>query len=614
MIYHDLMSLGEAFIEIHADLRPFARDLRRDAKIILEAFEREVKAAVQRTMGGHSEEEGSRIGDRVSRGIKKSLVHQLGQKNAFIVIASTLAGALDDGISALPTEVKAAIVAGVLAASPLVAGALAGLVTAGLGVAVTGLGVALASQFEQVQTRATEFGRNIRTTLVESAAAFVPAIFGAFNMIESRIARLRPLLEKIFNVSAGFLEPLLQGVLNALESTIDVIADNIGNIEPFVQDLGAAFGILGQSIAQALGILIATGEDGRKAMLDFVSLIGIAIVSVASLIFALARLYGAFRTVVKIIADLTGPLLTVFTIIKLFFDEVDRRSNLLKQFTNTNTDAANGFDFLIKATKGETDALKDYRDALINASNATKNQLELSIDWEESLDRVSDALDRNGKNLDIRTEKGRESARAFLEALKIAEDAAVQRVRRGEQTGEEAALSYDKEIARLRTLAHEAGISDQAFNDLFEQIILVGEARISSTEMGVDNLSGELGDANNRAAELYATLQTIKALSRFGAAGLLGGIRGMADGGVLNFPETIRAAESGPEVIIPLTKPARASQLLAQTGLDRMLGGGGTGQVLVFIGNEQLDSRMVRIVERSTQVQALALNHGGRAL
>lgn len=608
------MSLGEAFIEIHADLRPFARDLRSQVRPMIQAFEREINAGVGRqVLGSFNEEEGGRAGDRMGRGIKRSLTNQMKQKNIFLVIAASLASALDDGISALPTEIKAAIVAGILAASPLVAGALAGLVGAALGVAVAGVGILLGAQFEQVQERAVEFGRTVRRDLVESARAFAPAIISGFGMIEARVRRLRPLLDRIFDVGAGFLEPLLEGGLDALESVTETIFDNLDKIEPLVDELGADFAVLGQAIADSLAILLATGEDGQKAMRDLVALLGIAIISVASLIFALTKLYGALRTIIKVVVDLTNPFVTLFTFVQKFFDEIDKRTNKLKAFNNTNTDAAEIMNGVIVATKGETDALKEYRDAIENASKATKNQLDLSILWEESLDNLREALDKNGKTLDITTPKGRENARAFLDAIKIAEDAAVQRVRRGEQTGEDAANSYNAEIAKLREIARLNGISEQQFNDIFGQIVDIGAVRVSTTEMGLDNIPGVLGDANTEAAKLYNMLQLIKHLSSTIGAGGAAGVRSFADGGILHAPEIIRAGEV-PEVIIPLTNPARAAQLLTQSGLDRMLGGSGPSQILVFIGNEQLDGRMVRIAERSNNAQALALNHGGRSL
>jgi hypothetical protein len=606
------MSLGEAFVEVHADLRPFARDLRQNTPPIVKEFERQLNGAVGRAMGTDTEKHGRDAGDKLSRGLKNSLTHQFKSKNAFIVIASTLAGALDDGISALPTEVKAAIVAGILAASPLVLGALGAAVSAALGVGLAGIGILLASQFESVQKRAVEFGRNVRTQLVEAATAFGPAIISALGTAETRISLMRGRLDQIFNTSSTFLEPLAQGVLDAIEKIIDAIAGSLDKIKPFIDELGAGIAILGDAIADAFTILLATGEDGQKAFRDLVGLVAVAIVSVASLVFVFAKLYGLLRNIIIAIANLAGPFTVVFGVLKRFFDEMDKRSNVSKSFINTNTDMEGSFTGLIKATDGETDALKEYRDAIEAASNAAKNQLELSIAWEESLDRISESLRKNGKTLDITTEKGRENATAFMNALKIAEDAAVQRVRRGEQTGEQAAASYDLEIAKLRELAHQAGVSDQKFNELFDQIILTGQLRISSTEVGVDDLAGALGIAGEEAKELYATLQLILNLRRSIGAGAVAGVRNFAAGGIHYMPEIIRVAEAGPEVTIPLTRPARAAQLLQESGLASSLAGGGPSQILVFVGNEQLDSRTVRIVERNNNVQARNLSQGPR--
>lgn len=606
------MSLGEAFVEIRADLRPFGRDLRRSVRPMVEAFERELNNAVGRSMLTHSESQGRQVGDRVSQGIKKSLTHQFQNKNAFVVIASTLAGALDDGISALPTEVKAAIVAGILAATPLVAGALAGAISAGVGVGVAGLGILLASQYDEVQKRATEFGRTARKELVESAAAFVPAIINALDIVESRIRQNRGMLDQIFNVSANFLEPVTQGALDAFQSLIVAIFNSLEKLKPFIDELGAAIATLGDGVAQALEILIATGEDGQAAFRDLVAIMAIVLLSITTLIFALTKLYGAFRTVINVIADIVGPFQPFVDLIDRFFDTIDRRTNASKSFINTNTAMVSSVSGLIVATKGETDALKEYTDAIKDASDAAKSNLELNISWEESLDSIAEALKRNGKTLDVHTEKGRANIKEFLDGLKIAEERAMLRVQRGEQTAEQAAFQYQQEVAALRNLATQAGISEQAFNDLFYEITTTSALRISSTEMGVDALGNSLSDSATAAQRLLEMLQLIRTLSLNIGRGAIGGVRGFAEGGILHTPEIIRAAEAGPEVIIPLTRPARAAQLAQESGLTAILGNSGPSQILVFIGSEQLEAKMVKVVERTSRNQALALSQGPR--
>src|SRR5688572_10832148 len=202
------MSLGEAFVEVRADLRPFGRDLKAGVKPMVEAFERELNNAVGRSVLANAEDNGRKIGDGLSRGIKRSMTNQLKDKNIFIVVASALAGALDDGISALPTEVKAALVGGLILAAPILAAFLTGVITAAVGVGVAGLGIALASQFEEVQTAAVDTGRRIRANLVSSAAAFGPAILKYLNLLEVRLTLMRNLFIDVFDLSTRLHPPL----------------------------------------------------------------------------------------------------------------------------------------------------------------------------------------------------------------------------------------------------------------------------------------------------------------------------------------------------------------------------------------------------------------------
>lgn len=57
----------------------------------------------------------------------------------------------------------------------------------------------------------------------------------------------------------------------------------------------------------------------------------------------------------------------------------------------------------------------------------------------------------------------------------------------------------------------------------------------------------------------------------------------MAEGGVVDKATTVIAGEAGKEVIIPLTKPARAAALTRESGLDKILGGGGQGGNVTYI-------------------------------
>jgi hypothetical protein len=69
--------------------------------------------------------------------------------------------------------------------------------------------------------------------------------------------------------------------------------------------------------------------------------------------------------------------------------------------------------------------------------------------------------------------------------------------------------------------------------------------------------------------------------------------------------------EAGPEAIIPLTDPARAKQLMDQSGLSQMQDGGDTN-VAVYIGNEQLDARVVKVQSKGFKAFGRGMKYGPR--
>lgn len=93
------------------------------------------------------------------------------------------------------------------------------------------------------------------------------------------------------------------------------------------------------------------------------------------------------------------------------------------------------------------------------------------------------------------------------------------------------------------------------------------------------------------------------------------GTQGYADGGIIRRPELATIGESGDEVVIPLTRPNRARQLARQSGLDKMLGSGGGGSVtqVFYLGEEQVEARIVRTVDSRVDSAVTDASYGTRA-
>lgn len=102
------------------------------------------------------------------------------------------------------------------------------------------------------------------------------------------------------------------------------------------------------------------------------------------------------------------------------------------------------------------------------------------------------------------------------------------------------------------------------------------------------------------------------------AAGLrlLGNFPFFAEGGIITKPTVGMIGEAGPEVVVPLSKPDRARQLMKESGLvdlaAGMGGGGGDTQVVVYLGTEQITDILDQRVVKGFRAQGRRLAQGVR--
>lgn len=601
------MSLGEAFIEVRADMRPFVRDLDRQVKVALERVEKATADAFGTTFvkaaGDAGDKGGRAAGDRFNTGLKNSMFGS-DSHGLFVTIASSLASALDDGISALPTEVKAAIVGGALLAAPTLGAILGAAVATGLGLAVAGIGVLLAAQFEEVRERASLFGEEVRNLLSVSAQSFGPVVIDALTMIQNKIESLLPVLERIFGAASKFIEPLTAGLLAGLEAFVNALDEAIPNLQPFIETFSLGLQSTLEVVSEGLRRLASTGEAGTQALEDLFLIVNSLIGAFFGFIELLTFVNQLFHQLLNIAQEMS-PLLAL--IVGLIRKEIPSAEGAL---IVSNFEATDSFEGLVAATKEEEKAAKALIKSMEGLVDAMYENIQVDIDFERSLDRITESLEENGKTLDIHKEKGRQNVESFISGLKDAEARALNRLQVQGYTTQQASALYNEEIAQLRRLGKEAGISDAEFDVLFADIIAVSQLRLNSDAMGVTGLSAGLDDAT---ASALALLNMIRAISSAVISGAVGGIHvgGFADGDIVNRPTLGVFGEAGPEVIIPLTKPARAAELAQKSGLTAMLGSNGS-VVMVFIGEEQLETRMVRVVERSNASQAMSLTQGPR--
>lgn len=594
--------LGEAFIEVRADLGPFIKNLDKEVKRAAESIEGHLKRSVSdglKLPPGDGEKLGDEFGDDVGRGLKRKLGDK--SKPPWVNISAALASALDDGISALPAEAKAGIVIGILAAVPFISAALAGAASAGLGAGLAAGGIALAFQFTEVQDEAKHLGEILRLEFVGAAQPFVNELRDAFKFVELRVRDLRPLLDNLFANSAEFVGPLTEGIVEAITFMLSSFNRVSGKLKPFVQELSSGFALIGESIGYAFEVLASTGEEGEEGLRDLLTAVALLIEGAAQLLYMFTKVYGAVRDFALAVPPISGLFAHFFAASNQAAEGVDSYGSA----TDGLTDSIFGN---ISATEAQEKALKEASEAMEDAKKATFGLVEADIAYEESLDRLREALSQNGKTLTTTTDEGRDNLRKFGDAIKDAQARAEERFQQGKLNSEQARLLYQQEVTEILKIAGAAGVTESALRKVYGPALdLVNIPDEEPTWLNrISAAAKKAADELARAKSNGGTLRNI-------AVGSNRGFQEYAEGGIVRTPTQALIGEAGPEVVIPLTKPSRAAQLMQRSGLASMLGAAAS-MVQVFIGNEQLDTRMVRIVESNNAALSNSLAFGARGL
>lgn len=601
--------LGEAFIEVRADLRPFIRDLDKEVKRAASNMERELRSALQAGLstggsGGDSERLGEELGDGVGRGMKRRLGDS--KKPPWVNISAALASALDDGISALPTEVKVGIVIGIVAALPFLSAAIAGATSAALGVGLAGIGTALAFQYTEVEQAGKDLADTLRLQLVGAAEPFVNVLLRAFTQIELRVAALRPRLDRIFATSATFVEPLTQGLLDAFDFIIESFDNVSDDLEPFIDELAHGFAVLGDAIGNALEILVDTGEEGEEGLRDLINATAALILGTAQLVAWLTEVYGFFRD----IAILAPPIGGAFAHI---FGAFEQGRLGTRQYGAATQDLTGQVEGSISATDKQTKAIKEAAAAMDKARDAAFGLIDATLDYEQSIDDLSETLKENGRTFTAETEKGRENIRAVGEAIQAAQADAEKRFQQGKLSAAEAQRLYQQEVDEILRIARAHGISEQAIRGVYDEALKLVNLPQADTGWLTQIAKG----ADLSTAALERALRAAQRL-RSGGGGVgggkgPGGFTEFGEGGIVQTPTRAIVGDGGAEVIIPMTRPARAAELMRLSGLDKMLQPA-VPMVQVFVGNEQLDARTYRIVTENNGALSSSLAFGARGL
>lgn len=601
------MALGEAFVNVRANLKPFANDLEKGIKAILADAEKRARDSnIGKTLGDDIEKKvgagvENGLSDGSKRGRRKAEREAMGLAQRIFAIIGDFA---DDGLSAVPAEVKAAIVVGVLAAAPLVSGALAAAVGAGVGALVVGLATVVAAQAPRVKEAFSALGTFVLADLVRDAEPLFEPLEKAALRFRSAFLGLGKEIRTLFAEAAADVEPFTDAIIAATNVLIPNLRVSLQQSRPIIKSLDTDFAILADSIGRSLVLLTDESDRTAQSLTDLVVVLGTSIQSTAVLIRTLSELSFWLRGL---------PL-------ALYSDSVAKSAEETANAAGATSDLVYTQQQLEAALHGATSAAIAEKLAIGGIISEMLSGLDASIRYEEAIDNLAESFKKGNRSLDEGNEKGRANLRLVEQAIAAAARQRDDAIANAAQTGQsldEIDAKYQRQIDKIVATTGKVGQQDKAFKDLIARVRQVPtdvEIKITAPNAGhVNSLLGNLiSNAKALGAEIKAALDKANQNKNNKP-------KPNAMGSINTSPTVALVAEAGySEAIIPdpAVMPGRALELSNKFGLTDLIAqslGAQTQVTNVYIGSERLRQMIDYQVHYNNTQLATSMAQGTRS-
>lgn len=616
------MALGKAFIEVHADTKPFAQELGKELGRILKAVEngpaRKAGEALGKdlgqgasdgfeksfkpsggsgggTSGGKSKlsEWMSRFGDPAEEGA--SFARRM---------AKGLIDTLDDGLSGLPAEIKAGLAVVLILLTPLLlsfgAAIATTIVTGLLAVGPAGLGVAIVSQLTVVQDAWTQTLADLQQIALHAAQPIVLPLLEALQTIRDGFLDLAPELRTFFAQAATAISPLVAHLMSFVTRALPILNSSLVKVATFADLLGQGLENIGLEVLRVFE-KIANNDDAETALADTLELIRVLVALTGFWVDLFLDLYGAIRA--------GAEAMDIFNQGFLGTGTWEQGSMVMKKIITDTDRAAISMAGLKFQTEAEEKALSDLNSEIDKYTSEINDAWGANISFEESLDELTASLKENGRTTDINTEKGRNNQNAIKDSItSLLEQRAATIALTGDVEGANA--TFEENRLRLERAAIQGGITKQRYDELTAALLAVpAPVATGVTKDSISSLERALNLAQLLSGALNAAANAKIRASPSGNIG--GGMQKYADGGIFNKPTVGMFGEAGEEVILPTTNPGRTAELISQSP---MLSSMMSPNVSVYIGNQQIDAYIDERVARSQTATARSLSYGSRSI
>lgn len=417
------VTLADAYVRLRADPEPLGDDLSKGVKGPaekageqadksfgegMEKSGRKRKKKLPLPDDEESKREGFRLGGKIGDALGRGLS----------TAGGPIARALSNVFGVLPPQAQVAIGGGIVAAivlaAPLISAATAGAVLAGFGTGAVAVGIAAAFQDRRVKEAGRGIVDDLKAEFESVGADFVGPVIAALSRVRTFVRGLG--LREALQPAAGYIEPLTTALLGLVSNVMPAFKRAIiAAKEPLIA-LGQVLPQLGAAIGSLLDMFSRnanTAADGLRLLVQ------ITIIAIASIEAQLAVLIKGFEVMQKIYQFVRAAQGDAEPLIRAHYEAERRAKEGADEWTGALGGLQKELDAVTGATGTSTAAVKDWSQAMQEATNTNLSARAARRELEAAIDDSTKAIKDNGKNLDINTAKGRAN-QAALDAIHAA--------------------------------------------------------------------------------------------------------------------------------------------------------------------------------------------------
>jgi hypothetical protein len=346
---------------------------------------------------------------------------------------------------------------------PTIGSAVATAVLGGIGVGGMVGGIALAADDPRVKSAFKDLGHEVGADLNLAAAGFSQPLVEAADTFAQAWRRVQPGIRDTLDALAETVEPASRGFANLAESSLPGVEKSMKASALLADEWAQDSDQLGDSVSDMFASFAAGAPGARAFFKDAITFTGKSLVGFGELAELAAKIY----------ASPVGrpPLLSMFDAFDEIRDKLFLGQTPIAKWGEQGAvkDLTDDFGHLkteLHDTSGEADLAEEKFRTLARAVTDNKRS---AIGYAQALADLRESVKENGPSIDLNTEKGRDNARAFLDAAQAARDSRDAMIKMGVDSGTANAL-LAQDMAKIEA---QAGKNKAAVHALIEELAKV---------------------------------------------------------------------------------------------------------------------------------------------